>query len=117
MKKYKQKSMKQIFAGKWHITKMSEWDEDYCNMEVKAYINIEKSGMGEFQFGLVTGSLNGDFKKTTDETIFDFTFDGMDECDPTNGDGWMKIKEDGTAEGEIRFHMGDSSKFWAKKSK
>lgn len=117
MKKHKPTGVKGIFAGRWHIIKMSEWDEDYCNMEVQAYINIEKSGLGEFQFRLVTGSLNGDFKKTNDETIFDFTFDGSAECDPTNGDGWMKIKEDGTAEGEIRFHMGDISKFWAKKSK
>ena len=84
-------------------------------MEVQAYIKIEKKGMGEFQFGLVTASLNGDFKKTNDENIFDFTFDGSDECDPTNGDGWMKIKENGTAEGEIRFHSGDKSMFWAKK--
>jgi len=28
----------------------------------------------------------------------------------------MKINLDGTAEGEIRFHMGDSSKFWAKRA-
>jgi hypothetical protein len=49
--------------------------------------------------------------------IFDFTFEGNDECDSANGDGWMKINEDRTAEGEIRFHLGDTSKFFAKKAK
>ena len=48
---------------------MSEWDKKYCNMEVQAYIKIEKKGMGEFQFGLVTASLNGDFKKTNESII------------------------------------------------
>ena len=93
--KRKQTEMgKRGFIGTWHITKMSEWDNDYVNEEVKAFIKIEKSG---------------------ENLVYDFTFDGSDECDPTNGDGWMKINLDGTAEGEIRFHMGDSSKFWAKR--
>ena len=59
--------------------------------------------------------MSGEFKEK--QPIYDFTFEGNDECDPTNGDGWMKIKQDGTAEGEIRFHMGDCSKFWAKRAK
>ena len=104
---------KNDFIGIWHITKMSEWDKEYCNMEVQAYIKIEKNGMGEFQFGLVSGSMCGDFRK--EQIIYDFTWDGNDECDTANGDGWMRITDDGAAEGEIRIHLGDSSKFWAKK--
>jgi hypothetical protein len=102
------------FIGTWHIIKMSEWDNDYVNEEVKAYIKIEKTGMGEFHFGFVQCSMSGDFKEK--ESIYDFTFEGNAECDPTNGDGWIKIKQDGTAEGEIRSHMGDCSKFWAEKA-
>ena len=94
---------------------MSEWDKDYCNMEVQAYIKVEKKGFGEFQFGLVSGSINGDFIIRNDEDIFDFTWEGCDECDDASGDGWMKIKENETAEGEIRFHAGDKSMFWAEK--
>lgn len=104
---------KNNLVGEWRITKMSEWDNDYVNEEVEAYIKIEKSGVGEFHFGFVQCSTSGNFK----ESRYDFTFDGSDECDPTNGDGWMKINQDGTAEGEIRFHMGDRSKFWAKRIK
>ena len=99
----------------WRITKMSEWDNDYVNEEVRAFIRIEKSGSGEFHFGLVQGSMCGDFEKSKEGMIFDFTFEGSDECDPANGDGWMKINDDGIAEGEIRFHAGDKSKFLAKR--
>ena len=95
---------------------MSEWDKKYCNMEVQAYIKIEKKGIGEFQFGLVFGSITGDFIIRNDEDVFDFTWEGCDKCDEASGDGWMKIKGDGTAEGEIRFHGGDKSMFWAKKA-
>jgi hypothetical protein len=106
---------KKDFIGRWRITQMSEWDNDYVNEEVQAFIKIEKSGNGEFQFGLVQGSMSGDFKKEHEGIIYDFTWDGNDECDSANGDGWMKILSDGTAEGEIRFHMGENSKFLAKK--
>ncbi len=105
----------QRFAGVWRITKMSEWDKDYCDEEVKAYISINKGGMGEFQFGLARGDICGEVKKSGDEMIFDFTWEGQDELDAESGDGWMMIKKDGTAEGEIRVHCGDKSMFWAKK--
>jgi hypothetical protein len=34
------------FIGTWHIYEMSEWDEDYFNMETQAYIEIEPSNSG-----------------------------------------------------------------------
>ena len=82
---------KNVFIGTWHITKMSEWDSEYCNMEVQAYIRIKKNELGEFQFGLVSGNIDG--KKSGD--TFEFTWDGSDECDDASGSGWMKIKDDG----------------------
>ena len=108
---------KKEFIGKWHITKMSEWDNYYVNEEVKAFIKIDKSGTGEFHFGYVQCSTSGGFREIGQDLVYDFTFDGSDECDPTNGDGSMKVNPDGTAKGEIRFHMGDKSTFWAKRAK
>ena len=62
--KFKQTGIgKKDFIGAWRITKMSDFDNDYVNEEVKAFIKVEKSGMGEFHFGLVQGSMSGDFKK------------------------------------------------------
>jgi hypothetical protein len=48
------------FEGIWHITEMENWDEDYFNMEVQAYIEIDNRGAGDFQFGLVTGAIDGE---------------------------------------------------------
>ena len=95
---------------------MSEWEEQYCNMEVQAHIKIGKGGVGEFQFGLVSGSICGEFITRNNRNIFDFTWEGCDECDEASGDGWMVKKEDCKAEGEIRFHAGDKSVFWAEKT-
>ena len=41
------------FEGLWHIVHMSEWDEDYFNEEVQAFIEFEADGTGHFQFGYV----------------------------------------------------------------
>src|SRR4030095_1001833 len=48
------------YAGLWYITTMELWDEDYLNMEVQAFIRITREGGGEFQFGLVSGQLDGE---------------------------------------------------------
>jgi hypothetical protein len=46
-------------VGVWHITGMEMWGADYVNTETQAYIQIEKDGTGDFQFGLVTESIDG----------------------------------------------------------
>ena len=99
----------------WRIIRMSEWDDDYVNEEVKAFVKIEKSGIGEFHFGFVHGFICGELKKDKENMIFDFMWEGNDECDSVNGDGWLKMTDNNHAEGKIRFHGGDVSKFWVKK--
>ncbi len=32
-----------LFTGKWLITEMSEWDADYFNEEIRAYIEISRA--------------------------------------------------------------------------
>lgn len=116
MRPGKTENIKNRFAGKWRITKMSLWDPGYCDEEVKAHITIERSGSGIFQFGYATGDADGRFKNESSGPLFDFTWQGSDECEEACGDGWMKIKPDNSAEGEIRFHQGDCSAFWARKT-
>ncbi|MFZ0242251.1 MAG: hypothetical protein WAL90_11455 [Desulfobacterales bacterium] len=43
--------MKQIkpFTGKWRITEMEVWDQDYVDMEAPGYIRINSDGTGQFQ--------------------------------------------------------------------
>ena len=46
--------LKQI-VGRWRITEMEMWDNDYLDMEVEASIEFGSEGRGTFQFGLVRG--------------------------------------------------------------
>ena len=105
------------FIGRWHIDWMETWSEDYFNMEVQAYIEINKKNMGKFQFGLVSGYLDGEVVEYPKGNRFEFTWDGNDECDPANGSGWVRLKDADTLEGKFKIHYGDSSKFLAKCSK
>jgi len=103
------------YSGVWRITEMELWDEDYWNMEVKAFIKIDPKGMGEFQFGLVSGQIDGEIVEDGADERFEFTWEGNDECDPASGSGWLRLKNKNLVEGRIKFHLGDSSGLVAKR--
>ncbi|MBE9212653.1 hypothetical protein IQ247_07970 [Plectonema cf. radiosum LEGE 06105] len=105
------------FIGTWHIYEMEMWDEDYFNMEVQAYVSIETDKQGDFQFGLVSGSLDGDLEKSGVSERFAFTWEGQDEMDEASGSGWMQLINVRQVEGFIKLHLGDSSTFKAKRAK
>jgi len=104
------------FEGTWHITEMEMWDEDYFNMEVQAYIEINEKRLGNFQFGLVSGYLDGEVVDDNGEERFEFTWEGQDENDPVLGSGWLRFRDENHLEGKIKFHLGDSSTFQAKRA-
>ena len=47
------------FAGNWRITWMEEWAQDFVDLEVPGYIRIDAEKTGMFQFGLVSGTIDG----------------------------------------------------------
>jgi hypothetical protein len=104
------------FEGLWHITEMEAWDEDYFNMEVQAYVEINQRGSGDFQFGLVSGCMDCEIVKDQAGERLEFTWEGNDECDEASGSGWLKLKDKNTLEGKIKLHGGDSSLFTAKRA-
>jgi uncharacterized protein YndB with AHSA1/START domain len=101
------------YEGVWHILEMELWDEDYFNMEVQAYMRIGADGSGDFQFGLVSGGLDGEVVKTGSLERFEFTWEGQDENDPASGSGWLEVSGKDKAKGRIKLHLGDSSGFLA----
>ncbi|HVN54367.1 MAG TPA: hypothetical protein VMT46_08560 [Anaerolineaceae bacterium] len=101
------------YGGTWQIVEMEMWDETYFNMEVQAFIRVEPNGMGEFQFGLVSGALDGEVVETGKEERFEFTWDGQDENDPAFGSGWLQLSGKDKLQGSIKFHLGDRSAFQA----
>jgi hypothetical protein len=102
--------------GLWHIYEMELWDEDYFNMETQAYIEITPGNMGEFQFGLVTGSLDGDLEDNNGKERFTFTWEGAAEMDEASGSGWLQLSRKDQADGLIKLHGGDKSTFKARKA-
>jgi hypothetical protein len=102
--------------GMWHIYEMEQWDEDYFNMEVQAYIAITPENMGDFQFGLVSGSLDGYLENINGEERFAFTWKGNDEMDAARGSGWLQLSSKDQADGLIKMHNGDRSTFKARRA-
>lgn len=103
------------FIGKWHIYEMSMWDEDYFNMETQAYINIRPNNLGDFQFGLVTGSLDAYIEKLGKKERFNFTWEGYDEMNEASGSGWFELNDNNEIKGLIDFYVRVISNFQAKK--
>jgi hypothetical protein len=110
--------MKQIkpFTGKWRIVEMEAWDQDYVDMEVPGFISIDSAGTGQFQFGLVSGDIDGRVEPCDNAPSFDFSWSGQEVYDPFCGRGWAII-ENGELNGRIYLHLSDDSAFRAIKSK
>jgi len=104
------------FTGTWYIEEMETWSEDYFNMEVQAFIRINSNNMGDFQFGLVQGNLDGKVEECPGGPRFEFTWEGVDEMDPVHGSGWLKVRRKVILEGEFRIHLGDRSTFLARRA-
>ena len=98
--------------GHWHIISMSNWDEDYVNEEVRAFIEFEPSGRGEFHFGYVRGGIDYREALRKGKPAVEFTWDGNDEMDPAHGRGWAVLDGE-RLKGMILFHRGDESDFVA----
>ena len=109
------KQMK-LFAGKWRIVEMEVWDQDYVDMEVPGYIRIGSDGTGRFQFGLVSGDIDGRVEQCGNALRFDFPWSGQEENDPVCGRGWA-VFENGELNSRIYLHLADDSAFRAIKSK
>ena len=110
--------MKQMkaFAGKWRIAEMEMWDQDYVDMEAPGFIRIGSDGTGQFQFGLVSGDIDGRVEQCGNTPRFEFSWSGQDENDPVWGRGWAVIEND-ELKGRIYLHLADDSAFRAIKRK
>jgi hypothetical protein len=46
------------FVGKWRITEMEMWDQEFIDMGTQGHFLFEKDELGSFQFGLVQGRID-----------------------------------------------------------
>jgi len=94
---------------------MEVWGQDYVDMEVPGFIRIGADGTGQFQFGLVSGDIDGRAEQCGNAPRFDFSWSGQDENDPVCGRGWA-VSENGELNGRIYLHLADVSAFRATKT-
>ncbi|MGL4462621.1 MAG: hypothetical protein ACRC1K_10730 [Planctomycetia bacterium] len=102
------------FIGRWRITEMDQWDQDYVNEEEDGYVEFTKNLGGGFHFGYVYGDMSCTLESDGGPPKIEWTFDGNDEMDHVMGRGWARI-ENGVLVGKIYFHHGDQSTFTATK--
>ena len=105
---------KSPFTGRWQIVSMTEWDEDYLDEEVEAYIQLGADGLGSFQFGYVQGDIDYRTTMRDGQPAVEFSWEGGDGADgsPQTGRGWA-VLADGKLKGMILIHRGDESGFVA----
>ncbi|OGJ89563.1 MAG: hypothetical protein A2487_14610 [Candidatus Raymondbacteria bacterium RifOxyC12_full_50_8] len=106
---------KNLFIGKWRITEMEQWDQDFVDEEEEGFIEFGKRS--SFQFGYLQGQIDYKIEEIEGKQRLEFSWAGNDEMDPVSGRGWARIEEDGTLYGKIAFHMGDQSWFKSKRKK
>ncbi len=99
-------------VGRWRITSMEMWDQDFVDEEVPGFIKFKKNGLGEFHFGYVRCDI--DWEESEHDA--EFSFQGFDEMEQTSGRGWAML-EDGKLCGMIMFFQGDDSGFIAERRK
>ena len=108
------KGEQRIF-GRFRITHMEEWDQDFVDAEMPGFIRFDPDDMGEFHFGYVHGSMDCEQTERDDKPAVEWSFEGNDEMHTTSGRGWAILQDDETLVGELLFHRGDSSGFTAKR--
>ena len=100
------------FVGRWRIAEMSEWDREYLDIEVPAFIEFEPKGLGSFQFGTVVGFLDCRVVKRGDEFVIEWSWEGSSDSDPACGRGWATLAN-GELCGHLFIHLSDDSEFRA----
>ncbi|UUZ67084.1 hypothetical protein LP416_19420 [Polaromonas sp. P2-4] len=99
------------FSGPWRIVWMSDWDQDYVDMDVSGHVTFGAGRSGSFQFGLVQGQMDCKIDKRQGLRI-EFTWHGFDEGDELTGRGHAEIVG-GELQGHLYIHLGDDSAFRA----
>lgn len=110
------KSKSNPFTGRWRIVSMSDWDDNYLDEEVQAFIEFKTKGMGTFQFGYVQGQMDCRITSREGKPAVEFSWEGGDGADGTSltGFGWAVLDDD-KLNGMICIHLGDDSAFVAKR--
>ena len=100
------------FLGHWRITEMDEWERDYLDLVVPAFIHIEPGAAGSFQFGTVVGRLDYRVLTHNGSPRLEWSWQGFNDSDEACGRGWA-ILDGPVLKGHLFIHASDDSAFLA----
>ncbi|MBI4764001.1 MAG: hypothetical protein HY787_05275 [Deltaproteobacteria bacterium] len=106
--------MKKAYIGKWRITEMEQWDEDYIDLVAPGHLTVKNDGTGLLAFGAFEAEIDCRLESVHGVERLEFSLMGSDEGDEVCGRGWAEIMGR-NLKGRIYFHMGDDSSFSAVK--
>jgi hypothetical protein len=95
------------FVGRWRITWMKTWDQNYVNLIEPGYFEFTADGLGEFLFGAVRGWM--DVRVDSRTPYLEYSWQGECEGDDYCGRGWFEYPTPNKGEGKIFIHCGDES--------
>lgn len=98
--------------GRWRITSMEMWGQDFVDAEVEGYFEFGPDGLGSFQFGYVSGNIDFQVSTRDGKAGVEWSWKGHDEMDSVSGRGWATIDGD-KINGVIAIHKRDKSAFEA----
>jgi|GEM_PF-5686055 len=94
--------------GRWQVVETPGYDMALAD----AYILFDTDG-GGFAIDCLAGSIQG----ACDGDAVEFGWQGNNEMEPAEGDGWAALRDDGSLDGEIRLLNGDEIPFIARQAK
>ena len=81
--------MAKAFKGRWRISEMDVWDNDYLDLVEPAHIVFESENDGAFVFGTVKGWLDVRYGARDGSACAEFSWEGLNDNDPACGRGWV----------------------------
>lgn len=105
---------KSPLQGRWRITWMDQWDQDFVDEETEGYFEFGTNDSGSFQFGYVQGEIDCRSGVRDGKPCVEFTWSGNDDGGAVQGRGWA-ILDGNEIKGMIFIHQGDESEFKAEK--
>jgi hypothetical protein len=100
--------------GRWRITWMETWKQEYVDEEIEGFFRFDPDGTGKFQFYCVKGVIDYREVKRDGKPAVEFSWDGHDGEVPASGRGWGIIDGD-SMEGWVFIHLNLDSAFRAVK--